>query len=192
MRFPRYHFAAAALLALPLAAQMASRAVPAAAPPAAGGTLQAPGAAKVSVSALYAIERAADDRLRGIGEPNTVDILGATRGIYLDGYGAVFTAEVGLVTPPAIYPFHPTITPQEKAGVHQKKVQRLPVLKTTMREILRAAAASLSGVPDSQQIVLAVRLDYMKWEDTSGLPAMIMLKADRKSALSGTVQAEEQ
>ena len=179
-----HRFYALALLALPLGAQMASRA---AVPPAAGGAAQ-----RVSISNLYTIERACDDRLRGIGEPNTVDILGATRGLDLDGYGVVFTAEVGLVTPPAVYPFHPAITPQEKLQVHQKKLQRLPVLRKTMQEILRSAASSLAAVPDTQQIVLAVRLDYMKWEDATGLPAMILMKADRKSALSGSITVEEQ
>ena len=184
MKFPLRSLACAALLVLPLAAQMASRAVP---PATAGGS-----APMVSISNLNLIERACDDRLRGIGEPNTVDILGATRGLDLDGYGVVFTAEVGLVTPPAVYPFHPAITPQEKLQVHQKKLQRLPVLRKTMQEILRSAASSLAAVPDTQQIVLAVRLDYMKWEDATGLPAMILMKADRKSALSGSITVEEQ
>jgi hypothetical protein len=176
---------------LPMTAQMASRAAaPATAPAPAAGAKVDP--SRITVSTLYVIERACDDKLRGIGEPNTVDMLGATRGIYLDGYGAVFTSEIGLVTAPAIYPFHPTISEAEKKQVHEKMVKRLPALRTAMREMMRAAAAGLPAMPDNQQIVVSVRLDYMKWEDTTDLPGMITLKADRKSALSGPVQAEEQ
>jgi len=32
----------------------------------------------------------------------------------------------------------------------------------------------------------------MKWEDTTGLPAMVLMKADRKSALAGIIQTEEE
>ncbi len=76
---------------------------------------------KPSLISIYNIERAFDDKLRTLGEPNTVDLLGATRGLYLGGYGAVFTAEISLVSPPAIYPFHPVISPAEKAQVHQRQ-----------------------------------------------------------------------
>jgi hypothetical protein len=181
----------AALIALPLAAQMASRAVPAAAAPASAGTpLQK--STKISISTLYLIERTCDDKLRGIGEPNTVDLLGATRGVYLDGYGTVFSAEMSLVTPPAIYPFHPAATKDDIVQVHTKKVQRLPLLRTAMKQMMQAAANSLAAMPDTQQIVLSVRLDNMKWEDTTGLPGAILIKADRKSALAGIFQIEEE
>jgi|SRR5579883_50537 len=178
---------------LPLGAQMASRAVPSAAPAAAPATLGAPSVkSKIPISTLYVIERNCDDKLRGIGEPNTVDLLGATRGVYLDGYGTVFSAEISLVTPPAIYPFHPQITPEEKTRQHQKKLERLPVLKTAMQQMMQTAATSLAAMPDGQLIVLAVRLDNMKWEDTSGLPGMLLIKADRKAALAGKFQIEEE
>jgi len=184
----------AALLAAPLAAQMASRAVPASAAPAAPATagVQSARPLRIPISTLYLIERSCDDKLRGIGEPNTVDLLGATRGVYLDGYGTVFTSEINLVTPPAIYPFHPTITKEEMTRQHQRKLERLPRLLAAMKEMMRSAAAGLSAMPEGQQIVLAVRLDNMKWEDTAGLRSMILMKADRKSALAGNVQVEEE
>ena len=197
-------FAAAALVGsmAPLSAQISARPAaapatvaakaPAAAPAAAPASVTAARPGKIPLSALYAVERGCDEKLRALGEPNTVELMGATRGIYLENYGAVFTAEIGLVTPPALYPFHPTITPEEKALLHKKKIERLPRLRDTIREMVRAAAASLPGVPEDQQIVVAVRLDYRAWEDTSGLPGVIILKADRKSALAGTFTVEEQ
>jgi len=175
---------------LPLGAQMASRAVPSPAPPVAGTPTQK--ALKISISTLYGIERNCDDKLRGIGEPNTVDLLGATRGVYLADYGAVFSAEISMVTPPAIYPFHPAATKEDVVSVHQRKLQRLPRLKEAMKEMMKMAATTLATMPDNQQIVLAVRLDNMKWEDISGLPGMLTIKADRRSALTGNFQIEEE
>ena len=57
---------------------------------------------------------------------------------------------------------------------------------------MKTAAMALIQVPEGQQFVLAVRLDYLPWEDTTGLPGQIVMKADRKSALAGDVQTEEQ
>jgi hypothetical protein len=39
--------------------------------------------------------------------------------------------------------------------------------------------------------VIAVRLLYLPWEDTHGLPAQIVMKGDRRAA-AGSVQMEEQ
>lgn len=193
-------WATAALMAgIPtLGAQIAARpapapaAVAAKAPAAPAASVMASKGVKIPLSALYSVERTFDDKLRRIGDPNTVDMLGATRGIYLEGYGAVFTSEIGLVTPPAIYPFHPEALPEDKLQLHQRKIARLPRLREAMREMMRAAATGLPAVPEDQQIVIAVRLDYRQWEDTSGLPGLITIKADRKSALAGNFSVEEQ
>ena len=76
--------------------------------------------------------------------------------------------------------------------MHQRKVARVPLLKQAMQEMMKTAAMTLIQVPEDQQFVFAVRLDYLKWEDTMGLPGLIVMKADRKSALAGDVQMEEQ
>ncbi len=182
---------------LPLGAQIvASKAAPAGAPAAAPAPAPAPVVEakppRPSLITIYNIERSFDDKLRTLGAPNTVDLLGATRGLYLDGYGAVFTAEIGLVSPPAIYPFHPAISPEEKQLLHRTKVERLPKLRDLVKEMARSIAAGLPSMPDTQQIVVAVRLDYRNWEDTTGLPGMVMVKADRHSALTGNLQSEEE
>ena len=41
-----------------------------------------------------------DDRVAHLSARQSVRLLGPTRGIYLDGYGAVFTAEINLVSAP--------------------------------------------------------------------------------------------
>jgi hypothetical protein len=148
---------------------------------------------RLSLATLFQIERDFDNRLDKIGDANTpIDMLGATRGVYLDGYGAVFTSEISLMRAPSLTPFHTSISKEEVATVHKKKVERLPVLRAALKEMVKAAARSLFLVPDNQQIVVAVRLDYLQWEDTSGLPGLILMRADRKSALAGDIHQEEQ
>lgn len=147
----------------------------------------------IALGTFSELERAFDSKLSEIGGVNDpVDLLGATRGLYLDGYGAVFTTEMSLLLAPGISPFKQSITPQEKAQVHQKKIDRLPKLKQAMREFLRSAAMKLFTIPENQQIVVAVRLDYMKWEDTMGLPGLVMMKASRADAADEKIKVEEQ
>jgi hypothetical protein len=148
---------------------------------------------RLSLATFYQIERDFDNRLDKIGDANTpIDLLGATRGVYLDGYGAVFTSEISLVRAPSVTPFHQAITKEEMEQVHKKKLDRLPVLRNALKEMVKAAARSLFLVPENQQIVVAVRLDYLQWENVSGLPGLILMRADRKSALAGDIHHEEQ
>ena len=148
---------------------------------------------RISLGTFSELERRFDAKLSSLGGVNEpIDLLGATRGLYLEGYGAVFSTEVSLLVAPGISPFKPVISEQEKALVHRRKVERLPKLKEAMREFVRTAAMTLFVVPDDQQIVVAVRLDYMKWEDTMGLPGLIVAKADRKGAVADDIKLEEQ
>jgi len=52
-----------------------------------------------------------------------------------------------------------------------------------MREMLLASAASLDTVPANEQIALGVTLFYYGWEDTTGLPAQIVMQAPRQKLL---------
>ena len=157
-------------------------------PPTMGGRVM-----PIALGTFSDLERRFDGKLTSIGGANDpLDLLGTTRGIYLDAYGAVFTAEVSLVITPTLSPFRQTITEELKNQVHQKKVSRVPALKQAMREMLKTAALTMIQVPDNQQFVFAVRLEYLKWEDTIGLPGLIVMKADRKGALNGDIKTEEQ
>ena len=139
------------------------------------------------------LERRFDAALANLGVPNDpIDMLGSTRGVYLDGYGVVFTAELSLVISPTLNPFRQTITKEMATQVHQRKIDRLPALRKAMREMVRAAATSLIQVPDNQLVVVAVRLAYLNWEDTTGLPGQILMRADRKSALAWDIKEELQ
>lgn len=149
--------------------------------------------AKIARGTFTGLEHRFDGMLSRIGTLNEpIDLLGATRGVYLDGYGAVITTEMGLVLAPSISPFRSTIPPELVVQVHQRKLERLPMLRTSMKEMMKAAAMTLLQIPEDQMIVLVVRLDYMSWEDTSGLPSQILMRADRKSAIAGEIKEEAQ
>lgn len=187
-------YAVLMLLALPAFAQVSTRPTPAAAvPKSAAPVVNRASATKIPVSSFAQLERTFDGKLAALGaggEP--VDMLGATRGIYLDGYGVVFTSEIGLVVTPTLNPFRKAISDTAKAQVHSAKVARLPFLRKAITEMASSVASNMAQVPDNQQIVIAVRLATASWETTTGLPQMIVAKADRRSAMAGNIQLEEQ
>jgi hypothetical protein len=136
-------------------------------------------------------EKHLDTKLDQVGGKDKVYILGLTRGLYLAGYGAVFTQEIDLIQSPHPNPFHQQITQQEAATVRQRKLANLAALRNALRDMWADAAATLSPMPDTEQVVLAVRMLYQPWEDKTGLPSQIVLKGSRK-ANPATLQLEEQ
>ena len=148
---------------------------------------------RVAPGTMGPLERRFDERLEKLFDANDpVDLLGRTRGVYLDNYGAVFTAEVSLVMTPAASPFRGKITKEYADSVRQKKIQRLPFLKAVMKEMMHNMAATFVQVPADQQMVLVVRFWYEPWEDMNGMPSQITIHGDRASAMKGDVQVEEQ
>lgn len=184
------------LAAVPAFAQVVARPTAAANVPTGGSPILAsqPKAGRIPLAAFVNLERNFDAQVSALAADNLgpVDLLGATRGIYLDGYGVVFTTEVGLIQTPTVNPFNRTITDAAKDRVHSAKITRLPALKKAVVDAVRAIATALPQVSDDQQVVLAVRLDYLSWEKTAGLPGLITAKADRRSALAGNILVQEQ
>jgi hypothetical protein len=170
------------LLALaPLSAQVAR---PVSATARVSGTLQ-PASARVSLASLAGLARGFDRDFQMFAPPDPIDVLGRTRGIYLEGFGAVFTTELSPILTPQLSPFRPNISEQEKAQVRQRKLARLPAVERLMNSMLLTAAKELTAVPDDQQIVVAVKFLYLPYEDTSGLPGQMVMKAERRTILSG-------
>jgi hypothetical protein len=132
------------------------------------------------------VEKSCDGRLAYTADG--FDLLGPTRGVYLEGYGAVFSTELNLVVSPNLSPFRPAFSKLEIARMHERKIQRLPRLKQKMREVLVASAASLENLPPSEQVVLAVSLFHYSWEDYSGLPSQIVMQAERQKLLSNATR----
>ena len=137
----------------------------------------------VTRAALAALETSFDGRVASLGQEEPFDLLGGTRGIYLEGFGVVFTTELSPIVTPTISPFRPTISKEMTEKIHQKKLERIPLLKQAMREMLVSAAAALEALPAGEQIAVGVTLLYYSWEDRSGLPAQILMQAPRRSLL---------
>jgi hypothetical protein len=172
--------------ARPVARQVAKTAAPAPA--------VAVSAAKVIITrqTFKTLEDGFNLKLTTFNPGDAVYMLGLTRGVYLQGYGVVFSTELDLVQSPTINPFHQQILPEEVAATHARKVKQLPLLRKAVLEQMMTCAKNLDAVPASEQIVMVVRLDYQAWEKMAGLPSQILLRADRKSAAAGDIQVEDQ
>jgi len=141
-----------------------------------------PAEAAVGREAVAAVEKNIDGAVRTLDVNDPYDLLGFTRGIYLPGYGIVFTAEVNLVQT-MITPFHPEPTGAQRTRLRQKKILRLQFVREMMRQVLVAAAATLDGVPPNEQVVVGVTLFYRAFEEREGLPGQIILQAPRQALL---------
>jgi hypothetical protein len=129
-------------------------------------------------AALVAMEKSIDQRIAHIADDRYL-LVGFTRGVYLEEYGAVFTTEINLANGPAQSPFRPVITKEDIAGIRAKKLERFPILRRTMRETLLDAAASLDEVPAKEQIVIGVSLLYRADEDARDMPGQILMQGER-------------
>jgi hypothetical protein len=136
---------------------------------------------RVPLASIFNTEKYFDQRLERFDINDPLFMLGATRGVYLEGYGIVFTSELGLVTPPALTPFRPAISSEDKARLRQKKLARLPQLKKLMRDLMVHSANTMGEVPMEEQIVYSIALSYTHWEDTTDLPRQLLMQAKRRT-----------
>lgn len=137
---------------------------------------------RVSRTSLTAMEKSLDTRISRLWQDNPFLLLGTTRGVYLDGYGAVFTAEVNLVANPVSL-MQATLTKEDIAKHRQKKLERIPILKKALRDALVSTAASLDTVPPDESITIVAFLPHYSWEDINGVPAQIMVQGQKKKLL---------
>ena len=137
------------------------------------------------------LEKEMDERIGATGGADPCVVRGPSRGLYVGGLGAVFTAEVELVTTPGgMALFQTTVSPDQKAKYHKTKVARVPMLEQTMRDMaLSLAASPVLKLADNDQVVVAVRLWYQRWEDATGLPGQIVVRLDHRG---GTVKMDVQ
>ena len=142
-------------------------------------------APRVPRTTLAAAEKNLDNRFAGLWNDNPFIMLGPTRGVYLEGYGAVFTAEVNLVAGPQITIIMQQPTRQSIAEHRQKKLARIPELKKAMEKALADTAASpaMAAVPPDEQIVLVAFLSHFPWEDLTGVPSQIMMQGSKKKLM---------
>jgi hypothetical protein len=139
---------------------------------------------KVNRAMIEGMEHSLDQKFRGLWPLDPIEVLGVSQGTYIRGYGAIFLGEVNLAPAAGISPFHQTIKPDEVVRTHEKKLQRMAALRTTMRAILVDSARSLDSLPADEQVTLGISLFYWTWENREGLPAQIVMHAPRKTLLA--------
>ena len=138
---------------------------------------------RITYAALRALERSTDAGFETLIKEDPLNMLGATRGVYLDGYGVVFSAEVELAASAAPNPFRPAFTKEDIQRLREKKTVRISHLKESMRNQLVNFATSLDTIPLNQNIALAVTIPYYRWENSDGMPRQIVMIAPRKALL---------
>ena len=138
---------------------------------------------RVSRVSVRAMEDSIDDKVARLQIDDPFQMVGGTRGMYINGYGVVFTSEMDLVANNLVSPFRPQVTKEDLTKLKHKKQQRIVMLRQIMRSMLMSTAASLDGVPVNEQVVLGITLHYYPWEDSAGLPRQIVMLAPRKLLL---------
>jgi hypothetical protein len=136
----------------------------------------------VSISALKIVEKATNDQFPSVGD-EPWEPLGAARGTYLPGCGAVFTFEMSLINVMPMGPFRPEYTAKELQSIHDRKIKKLVVLKSAVRDLLVKAAASLSAMPPGEQITFEIFVDSWGFENRTGLPRRLTMTASRQKLL---------
>jgi hypothetical protein len=145
----------------------------------------------VSLQALHTLEKEMDTRIASTGGKNPCNVLSSSRGLYISGLGAVFSAEVELAaTPGGVGLFQTGVGPEQKAKYRKDKLTNVPLLEQTLRDMALSLAASPAlKMADSDQVVVAARLVYRSWEDLTGMPGQIVAHLDRRG---GAVKMEVQ
>jgi len=152
---------------------------------------------KIAPQSFVDLERRFNDQLTRFKDP--IDTFGSARAIYLRDYGLMISSEISLIQTPAPMPFRQEIPKELRAQVHERKLAQLPLLKKSMQEMAKTAAMTLVAAIGIQQyessglqVAVVVRMVYLPYEDTSGLPAQIIVQANLKNAIAGNFQEEQQ
>jgi hypothetical protein len=140
-----------------------------------------------SINSLRAVEASINDRVQS-NVPDPYYFYAPARGTYLEGYGAVFTVDMGLVpVSPMNYvsnPFKPAgAAEKDLVALHDRKLKKVDPLKTMMRDLMVSACQKLPGLPANERIVMEAFLVNFKWEQSRDLPNRIVLKAHKQALL---------
>lgn len=135
---------------------------------------------RVSGNVLKVVETNLNDRLKSLWPDNPFSVIRLTRGLYLDGYGAVFTVDVSPVLSTTSM-MHPMVSKEEIVRAHKVRVERVAELKQAMRLAVADAAASLDPVPADDQVTLVVYLAHHEWEDINGMPGQLTFRGKKKA-----------
>ena len=144
-----------------------------------------PGKPRVNAALVADMAQKLDMQVSRMVPEDPVMPVGLTQGAYIPGFGVVFMGSVNLAPMAGITPFHQTISKDEIARVHHKKVERLSKLRELMLDALVNFATTMDPVPAEERIAIAMTLFYFTGEDTGGLPSQVVMRATRKVLVDG-------
>jgi len=133
---------------------------------------------------LAAAEQSVDARMLKLWNDNTISLLGQSRASYFPGTGLVLSAEVTLATFPGGSLLGDAMTDKDKADLRKKKIDRLPQLRTVMKEVMVNLASSLNQIPPTEKIGFSVVIIRYNWEDPNGLPLQVTMQATKQELLA--------
>jgi hypothetical protein len=139
-------------------------------------------APRVTRIQMERLENGLNNTLLKFTTDNSHTLIGLSRGVYVDGFGVVLTAEVILVNS-SINIMHPVPSKEDIELMHKKKIERVPLLKRVLKDALVSAAASLDSISPEEQITIAVILPRFQFEDASGIPIQITVQGQKKKLL---------
>ncbi|SPE38023.1 exported hypothetical protein [Candidatus Sulfopaludibacter sp. SbA3] len=158
------------------------------APPAPAAAAPTSGSIPKSANNLDVVKRLEggfDLRLKMADARDPIQVYGPTHGVYLPGFGIVFTTEIDLAQNTVLPMFQRGDMAADRKSAHERKLKHLELLRTQMRNTIAECAKGMDFLGQNEQVVVSVRLLYQGWEDKSGLPDEILMKADRRAAQSG-------
>lgn len=142
---------------------------------------------RVNRALMATVEKSLDERINKLWADNPLALLGSTRGVYLDGYGVVLTAEVNMVIGGTSL-MQPKWTKADTDLHRKKKLDRLPQLRAAMKDALVASASSLDPVAANEQIVLSVFVSKYSWEDATGIPMQVTMQGIKSKLLEAKLK----
>jgi hypothetical protein len=139
---------------------------------------------RVSRASILTAERMINEKVSAYS-PDPYHVLGDARGTYLEGYGVLFTNELDLVitNPLNVSPFKLTVPKEEVESVYQRKLKKLPELKSAMRTMLVDASAILDGLPPNERVSMESILFNYSWENARELPHRVFMSAEKQKLL---------
>ncbi|HEY3776547.1 MAG TPA: hypothetical protein VGL35_00670 [Rhizomicrobium sp.] len=139
---------------------------------------------RLSRATILAVERSINEKIAAYS-PDPYYALGYARGTYLEGYGVLFTNELNLINDSSMTPnpFKPTVSKEEVAAVHERKVKKLAELEDTMRLLMMNASATLENLPPNEHVAMETTLFSYSWENSRGLPHRVFMTAEKQKLL---------
>ncbi len=129
-------------------------------------------------------EKMVNTQLAAIVPEEPYFLIGLARGAYLDGIGAVFSAEINLATGPSLSPFKQSVSKEEIQKHLDRKTERMPLLRSRMISIVGSMANYLETMPNNEEFIFAVTLLRYPWEVTDGVPTQVVMRVRRDQVLN--------